>query len=55
MKAKKKRWNKFAMTSIPLRRALLGVTLWDTCYWVLPFEAILLLGNLASNDIMSIM
>ena len=39
---------KFGMTSIPSRHALLGVTLRGTCYWVLPFEAILLLGKLAS-------
>ena len=25
------------------------VSLWGTCYWVLPFEAILLLGKLASK------
>jgi len=27
------------MTSIPLRHALLGITIWGTCYWALPFEA----------------
>jgi len=43
------------MTSIPLRHVLLGITLWGMCYRGLPFEAILLLGKLASNVNMSIM
>jgi len=45
---------KFEMISIPLRHVLLGVTLRGKCYWVLPFEAILLLGKVASNVIKSI-
>ena len=46
---------KFGMTGIHLRHALLGVTLWSTCYWVLPFEGILLLGKLASKVSMAVM
>ena len=40
---------KFLMTNFPLRHALLGATRRGTYYRVSPFDAILLLGKLASK------